>query len=76
MKVFLSSKNSLDKRFTIKSAFRACCDAFMEVSVVLLKLLEKKSVDVSISVGKNVSYPKLLRSIKVNVYPRRELYTF
>lgn len=34
-KLLLFSKETLDRRATIESAFRACRDAFMEVSISL-----------------------------------------
>lgn len=39
-RLLLSSKETLDRRAVIKSAFRACRDAFMEVSTVLINLLD------------------------------------
>ena len=53
-KVLLSSKDSLEKRSTIESAFRACKDAFTEVSAVLLKLLEERPLSSCISVAEEV----------------------
>jgi len=39
----LTGKESADKRGIIESAFRSCREAFMEVSTVLVNLLEEKS---------------------------------
>ncbi|XP_020294518.1 uncharacterized protein LOC109860075 [Pseudomyrmex gracilis] len=44
-KVLLSSKEHADKKSAIESAFRACKEAFVEVSSVLINILEDKSVD-------------------------------
>ena len=41
-KLMLSSKESLEKRTTIESAFRACRDAFMEISTVFTYMLEER----------------------------------
>ncbi|KAL6418568.1 hypothetical protein ACFW04_012005 [Cataglyphis niger] len=42
-KLLLSSKETLEKRRIIESAFRACRDAFMEVSTVLTSLIDERS---------------------------------
>ena len=49
-KLMLSSKESLEKRTTIESAFRACRDAFMEVSAVFTFMLEERMSSNSLSV--------------------------
>lgn len=50
-RLLLSSKKTLDKRAIIESAFRACRDAFMEVWVVLLNLLDERSTSACILAG-------------------------
>lgn len=51
IEILLSSKETVEKRAIIESAFRVCRDAFMEVSVVLLNLLDERSMSACISVG-------------------------
>lgn len=46
-KLLLGSKEHLDKRMQIESAFRVCRDAFIEVSSVLTNLLEEQSTVVT-----------------------------
>ncbi|XP_020298689.1 uncharacterized protein LOC109862930 [Pseudomyrmex gracilis] len=47
-RILLSSKESLDKRREIESAFRTCREAFSELSAVYLALLEKENNAVTI----------------------------
>ncbi|CAL1672474.1 unnamed protein product [Lasius platythorax] len=42
-RVLLSSREKLDKREEIEATFRVCRDAFLEVSAVLLDMLEARS---------------------------------
>lgn len=42
-KLLLSSKETLERRSTIEAVFRACRDAFLEVSAVLIDILEVRS---------------------------------
>ncbi|XP_020297161.1 uncharacterized protein LOC109861773 [Pseudomyrmex gracilis] len=44
-KLLLSSKETVEKRSLIESAFRACREAFIEVSTVLAHILEERPVD-------------------------------
>lgn len=46
-KLLLTSKEILKKRSMIELAFRACKEAFMEISIVLLELLEERSNTIS-----------------------------
>lgn len=41
-RILLISKNTADKKATIESAFRSCKDAFLEVSLALINLLQTK----------------------------------
>lgn len=41
IKVLSTSIKSLEKRCAIESAFRVCSDAFMEVSTILINMLEE-----------------------------------
>lgn len=42
-KALLNSKEVFEKKATIEAAFRACRDAFMEVSTVLVNLMEERA---------------------------------
>lgn len=44
-RLLLSSKENLDKRSQIESAFRACRDAFIEISTVLVNLLDERAIN-------------------------------
>lgn len=51
-KFILSSKESLEKRTNAESAFRACKDAFLEVSAILMGVLDERTVSsASLSAG-------------------------
>lgn len=50
-RVLLSSKETLDRRVVIESAFRACRDAFIEVSTVLMSLLDGSASSAGILAG-------------------------
>lgn len=50
-KLLLASKESLEKKAIIEAAFRACRDAFMEVSTVLVNLLDERSATANLSMA-------------------------
>ncbi|KMQ82627.1 peptidyl-trna hydrolase [Lasius niger] len=48
--MLFSSKETLERRTVIEAAFRACGDAFLEVSAVLTNLLDESPTSMNISV--------------------------
>lgn len=50
-KALLASKESLNNRTAIESAFHACRDAFMEVSSFLINMLEDRSSNMNVTAG-------------------------
>lgn len=50
-RLLLSSKETLVKRTAIEAAFRTCRNAFMEVSAVLINLLDERSTTANLSPG-------------------------
>jgi len=63
-KILLTSKESLDKKTQIESAFRACKEAFIELSVAYLKprLHSTQNADAS---RKRANYAKRIRSSQI-----------
>lgn len=53
LEALLSSKEALAKKSTIEAAFRACRDVFLEVSAVLIDLLDERALNspVGLSAG-------------------------
>lgn len=47
-KIFMASKESLEKRAVVESAYRLCKEAFLEVAAVLIQTLDKGDMRVAI----------------------------
>lgn len=66
-KILLACKESLDKKAIIESAFRACKEAFLEVSAVLLHTLEESDGDKDVTVDRvKEAMRKILREERIN----------
>lgn len=65
-KVLLTSRDSLDKKSIIESAFRACKEAFVEVSLDLINLLEAKKEESGLVISIKKVVEKALDKININ----------
>lgn len=68
-KILLASKDTLEKRTAIESGFRACKDAFVEVSLTLINLLEMREREVDLFHNINKVVKEAVDNINDKVKP-------